>query len=220
VIFRSHPFCILPHFLRLLHPLEREVQYLMHGRKIFLTRHSVIQRRSDLIIPRMRAATVQYTIFCLCWSLKLDTPCTCNYYACHLSGRIDHTVLFANPSTGAVRELEWRYVVIWLHYITFFLTCGLRTVSLYLINLKNLICIDIFKCQVKFYLLPDFLHKIFLTILASTGGPHEIGPRVGQHCHRLFSIIWSTYLGCTPESTPMEMSMAWTDISSCLRCKK
>src|SRR6218665_1476275 len=60
-------------------------------------------------------------------------------------------------------------------YVTFSLTCVLRTV--YLINLKNLICVDIVKCQVKFCLLVllDFLHVIlFLTILASTGGPHEI----------------------------------------------
>ena len=44
-----------------------------------------------------------------------------------------------------------------LHYIrpTFSLTCGLRTV--YLINLKNLICVDIVKCQVKFCLLLDFV---------------------------------------------------------------
>src|SRR6218665_1957836 len=70
--------------------------------------------------------------------------------------------------------------------ITCSFTCGLRTV--YLINLKNLICVDIVKCQVKFCILLDFLHIIlFLTNLASTGGPHEIsrraacGPRVGQH---------------------------------------
>ena len=42
-----------------------------------------------------------------------------------------------------------------LHYITFSLTCGLRTE--YLINLKNLICVDIVKNNVKsnfvFYLI-------------------------------------------------------------------
>src|SRR6218665_3371726 len=66
---------------------------------------------------------------------------------------------------------------IWLFdFITFSLTCGLRTV--YLINLKNLICVDIFKCQVEFCLLLDFLHMIlFLTNLANTGGPHEISRR-------------------------------------------
>jgi len=41
-----------------------------------------------------------------------------------------------------------------------------------------LICDDIVKCKVKFCLLLDFLHTIlFLTILASTGGPHEINWR-------------------------------------------
>ena len=61
-------------------------------------------------------------------------------------------------------------------YITVSLTCGLRIV--YLINLKNLICVDIVKCQVKFFLLLDYLHvTLFLTILASTGGPHEISRR-------------------------------------------
>src|SRR6218665_2719299 len=58
------------------------------------------------------------------------------------------------------------------------LICGLRTV--YLINLKNFICVDIVKCQVKFCLLGllDFLHiKLFLTDLANTGGPHEISRR-------------------------------------------
>jgi len=54
--------------------------------------------------------------------------------------------------------------------------CGIRTA--YLINLENLLCVDIIKCQVKFCLLLDFLDIIlFLTILASTGGPHEISRR-------------------------------------------
>src|SRR6218665_1942512 len=63
VIFRLHPFCKLPHFLRLLPPLEREV--LIPGRKTFITRHSVIQRRSDIIILRLlaAAATVQSKSF-------------------------------------------------------------------------------------------------------------------------------------------------------------
>src|SRR6218665_1963659 len=68
--------------------------------------------------------------------------------------------------------------LITLHYIS--LTCFLRNV--YLINLKNLICVDIImimiKCEVMFCLLLDFLHIIlFLTILARTGGPHEISRR-------------------------------------------
>jgi len=40
-----------------------------------------------------------------------------------------------------------------------------------------LICVDIVKCQVNFCLLLDFLHILFLTNLASTGGPHEISRR-------------------------------------------
>ena len=59
-------------------------------------------------------------------------------------------------------------------YVTFSLTCVLRTV--YLINLKNLICVDIVKCQVKFCLLLDLLLR-FLKNLASTGGPHVISRR-------------------------------------------
>src|SRR6218665_2565892 len=81
-----------------------------------------------------------------------------------------------------------------LHYNTLSFTCGLRTV--YLINLMNLICVDIVKCQVKFCLLLDFLHmKLFLTNLVSTGGPHEIsrraacGPRVGHHWRRRKELV-------------------------------
>src|SRR6218665_1183939 len=43
--------------------LPWSVKYFMNGRKTFITRHSVIQRRSDLIIPRMRAAIVQSKSF-------------------------------------------------------------------------------------------------------------------------------------------------------------
>jgi len=42
---QTPPFCKLPHFLRLLPPLEREV-FFMQDSKTFITRHSVIQRRS------------------------------------------------------------------------------------------------------------------------------------------------------------------------------
>jgi len=80
-----------------------------------------------------------------------------------------------------------------IHYITFSLTCGLRTI--YLINLKNLIWVDIVKCQVKFCILLEFLHIIlFLTIFASTGGPHEISrraacdPRAADWTALLYSI--------------------------------
>src|SRR6218665_1979617 len=64
-----------------------------------------------------------------------------------------------------------------LHYITFSLTCGLRTV--YLINLKNLICVDIVKMSSQVLFFTCFLHR-FLTNLASTGGPHEISRRAGR----------------------------------------
>ena len=61
-----------------------------------------------------------------------------------------------------------------IHYITFSLTCGLRTI--YLINLKNLICVDIVKCHVKFTWF--FTHNIISkNYLASTGGTHEISRR-------------------------------------------
>jgi len=45
---RIPPFCKLPHFLD--SSLHWSVKYFKHGRKTFMTRHSVIQRRSDLII--------------------------------------------------------------------------------------------------------------------------------------------------------------------------
>src|SRR6218665_581311 len=43
---------------------------------------------------------------CLCWSLRLDTPCTWNYYPCHQSSRRDdfRQDSLANPSTDAIRE--------------------------------------------------------------------------------------------------------------------
>src|SRR6218665_2722605 len=91
-----------------------------------------------------------------------------------------HTLLLTNftpPLSQTVTNLGPR-----LYYITFSIICRLRTI--YLINLKDLICVDIVKCQVKFCLLLDFLQIIlFLRNLASTGGPHEIsrqpacGPR-------------------------------------------
>src|SRR6218665_3211232 len=79
-----------------------------------------------------------------------------------------------------------------LHYI---FSCWLRTV--YLINLKNFICVDIVKCQVKGCQLLDFLQIIlFLRNLASTGGPHEISRRaacgpwgVGQHWSTLYTLF-------------------------------
>jgi len=61
MIFKPLPFCKLPHLLRL--PLLWSVKYFMHRRKTFITRHSVIQRRSELIIPHMRAAVVKSKSF-------------------------------------------------------------------------------------------------------------------------------------------------------------
>src|SRR6218665_3415510 len=43
--------------------LPWSVKYFMQVRKTLVTRHSAIQRRSDLIIPRMRAAIVQSKSF-------------------------------------------------------------------------------------------------------------------------------------------------------------
>src|SRR6218665_1793725 len=86
------------------------------------------------------------------------------------------------------------------------LTCGLRIV--YLINLKNLICVDIINCQVKFCLLLDFFHIIlFIINLASTGGPHEIsrraacGPRAAGWTalsYRIAVLVRRCLLGSAP----------------------
>ena len=57
--------------------------------KTFITRHSVTQRRSQ---PKYSAHADCYSPIqelCLCWPLSLDTPCTWNYYSCHLSSRRD-----------------------------------------------------------------------------------------------------------------------------------
>src|SRR6218665_1102118 len=43
--------------------LPWSVKYFLHGRKTFIMRHSVFQRRCDLIISRMRAAIVQSKSF-------------------------------------------------------------------------------------------------------------------------------------------------------------
>jgi len=47
---------------------------------------------------------------------------------------------------------------------------------MYLINLKNFICVDIAKCQVKICLLLIFLHRFLTNFASCTGGPHEIYP--------------------------------------------
>src|SRR6218665_2759297 len=82
------------------------LKYFMHGHKTFITRHSVIQTRSR---PNHSAHAGFYSPIqelCLCWPLKLDTPCTWNYYPCHLSSRRDdfRQDSVANPSTDAVGE--------------------------------------------------------------------------------------------------------------------
>src|SRR6218665_3219885 len=114
---------------------------------------------------------------CLCWPLRLDAPCTWNYYPSHISSRRDD-LRMSCLLTQALMPLEsisnLNEAIPLFDCITFPLACGLRTV--YIINLKNLICVDIVKCQVKFCLLLCFLH-IFLTKLACTGGPDEISRR-------------------------------------------
>src|SRR6218665_242046 len=101
--FKPLPFCKLPHFLRLIPPLEHEVLYARPY--TFITHHSVIQRRSDLIIPRMRAAIVQSKSFAYVgpsdWTLPapgITIPVT------YPAAETAQTVLFANLSTDAVRE--------------------------------------------------------------------------------------------------------------------
>src|SRR6218665_3850516 len=112
--------------------------------------------------------------------IVFHTPCTWNYYPCHLSSRRDDFRLFC-LLTQALMLLEsianLSDAIQLFDYITFSLTCGLRTI--YLKNLKNSICVDIVKCQVKFCLLLDFSHR-FLTNLVSTGGPHEISRRAAR----------------------------------------
>jgi len=44
-------------------PFLWRVKYFMHGRKTFIMRHSMIQRRSELISPHMRAAIVKSKSF-------------------------------------------------------------------------------------------------------------------------------------------------------------
>src|SRR6218665_2410565 len=73
-IFRPHPFCKLPHFLRLLPPLEREVLYAC--RKTFITRHAF--SAPEALQPNYSAHAGCYSPIqelCLCWPPSLDTPC-------------------------------------------------------------------------------------------------------------------------------------------------
>src|SRR6218665_346730 len=66
--------------------LPWSVKYFMHGRKTFITPHSVIQRRSRLNYSEHAGCCSPIQELCLCWPLLLDTPCTTNYNPCHLSG--------------------------------------------------------------------------------------------------------------------------------------
>ena len=51
------------------------VKYFMHGRKTFIKRHSVIQRRSQpKFIPRMRAAIVQSNTCSFAYVVSPDWP--------------------------------------------------------------------------------------------------------------------------------------------------
>src|SRR6218665_454377 len=81
------------------------VKYFMHGRKTFITLHSVIQRRSRPNYSALAGCYSPIQVLCLCLPLRLDTPCTWNYYTCHLSSRRDEvkTVLFL---THALMPLE------------------------------------------------------------------------------------------------------------------
>ena len=148
MIFRPLPFANCHIFSD--SSLSWSVKYSMHGRKTFITRHSVIQ-----IIPRMRAAIVVQEL-CSCWPLRFDTPCTWNYYLCHLSSRRDDFRLFCllTQALMPLALLTWMtlyaelFDCITLHFP---LACGLKTV--YLINLKNVIGVDIVKSSFVFYLI-------------------------------------------------------------------
>jgi len=69
---QTPPFCKLPHFLRLLPPLEHEVLYARP--QTFVTRHSVIQMRSR---PNDSAHASCYSPIqelCLCWPSDWTLP--------------------------------------------------------------------------------------------------------------------------------------------------
>src|SRR6218665_184702 len=79
--------------------------------------------------------------------------------------------------------------LITLHYIFSYMWGDTQIGYMHSINLKNLICVDIVKCQAKVCPLLDFLYR-FLTNLPSTGGLPEISrwatccPWAGQHCSK------------------------------------
>src|SRR6218665_4179534 len=152
LIFRPLPFANCHIFSD--SSLSWSVKYSMHGRKTFITRHSVIQ-----IIPRMRAAIVVQEL-CSCWPLRFDTPCTWNYYLCHLSSRrvdLRLSCLLTQALMPLVRIANLNDAIYLFDYITFSLTCGLRTVYL-IINLKNLIFVDIANVKSNFVFYLIFTH--------------------------------------------------------------
>src|SRR6218665_3706918 len=70
----------------------------MHGRKTFITRHPVIHRRSDLIIPHLWTAIVQSKSF----AYVGPSDWTWNYCPCHIYSRRDD--LRPGPSRGGERQ--------------------------------------------------------------------------------------------------------------------
>jgi len=72
--------------------------------KHFIRCHSVIQRCSR---PNYSAHAGCNPIqeLCLCWPLRLDTPCTWNYYPCHLS-RTRHNLRLSCLLTQALMPIE------------------------------------------------------------------------------------------------------------------
>src|SRR6218665_1984917 len=87
VILRPYPFANCHIFSD--PSLPWSVKYFMHSRKTFITRHSVIQRcsRPEHSVHAGCYSPIQE--LCLCWPLRLDTPCTWIYYPCHQSSRRD-----------------------------------------------------------------------------------------------------------------------------------
>src|SRR6218665_2764398 len=92
--------------------------------------------------------------------IVLHTLCTWNYYPCHLSSRrVD--LRLSCLLTQALMPLEGIAnlddAIYLFDYITFSLTCGLRTVYL-IINLKNLIFVDIANVKSNFVFYLIFTH--------------------------------------------------------------
>src|SRR6218665_472480 len=84
VIFRPYPFRKLPHFSD--SSLTWSVKYFMHGRKTLITCDSEALRPNYFAHAGCYSPIQELR---LCWPLRFDTPCTWNYYPCHLSIRRD-----------------------------------------------------------------------------------------------------------------------------------